>query len=60
MARVRTMADPEGEEIAPKGARERIRDTAEQWFAREGVTAVTLRPIAAAQPVRRSSRDRAC
>jgi AcrR family transcriptional regulator len=51
MARVRKMADPDGEEIAPKGARERILDTAEQLFAREGVTAVTLRSIAVAAEV---------
>ena len=35
----------------PRGARERILDTAEQLFAREGVMAVTLRSIAAAADV---------
>ena len=36
---------------SPPGARERILDTAEQLFAREGVMAVTLRSIAAAADV---------
>lgn len=38
-------------DVAPLGARERILDTAEQLFAREGVMAVTLRSIAAAADV---------
>ena len=37
--------------VSPPGARERILDTAEQLFAREGVMAVTLRSIAAAADV---------
>jgi AcrR family transcriptional regulator len=51
MARVRKMAVPDGEDLPSKGARERILDTAEQLFAREGVTAVTLRSIAVAADV---------
>jgi AcrR family transcriptional regulator len=52
MARVRKIADPDREQdIPPKAARERILDTAEQLFAREGVTAVTLRSIAVAAEV---------
>ena len=52
MARVTKRVVPDaGENIPPKGARERILDTAEQLFAREGVTAVTLRSIAAAAEV---------
>ncbi len=52
MARALKAVDPNGRNVAsPPGARERILDTAEQLFAREGVTAVTLRSIAAAAEV---------
>ena len=52
MARAMKVVDPEdGKGGAPRAARERILDTAEQLFAREGVTAVTLRSIAAAAEV---------
>ena len=52
MARARKAEDPDGgEDTLPKGARERILDTAEQLFAREGVMAVTLRSIAVAAEV---------
>ena len=52
MARASKPADPMKTGAAsPPGARERILDTAEQLFAREGVMAVTLRSIAAAADV---------
>jgi AcrR family transcriptional regulator len=52
MARAMKAADPDnGKSSAAPGARERILDTAEQLFAREGVMAVTLRSIAAAADV---------
>ncbi len=52
MARViKAVGAKAGKDALPRGARERILDTAEQLFAREGVMAVTLRSIASAADV---------